>query len=230
MAVFRVFIGFDPKETLAYHVASQSILEKTTLDVSVSPIGNTTLPKSEWWRERGPYDTTEFSNARFMVPFKSKYQGWSLFMDPDVLMLRDIAELYALRDERYAVMCVHHQYQPKEGKKAMGEQTKYKRKNWSSVVLFNNERCRDLTVHYVNSANGLDLHQFAWLHSNEIGELPRGWNHLVGENIGGGSDINLVHFTLGGPYWEGYEHTDFAEEWSQAYSRMKHIERSSHRV
>ena len=34
----RIFIGFDTKEAVAYHVLSQSILEKSTLPVKFSPI------------------------------------------------------------------------------------------------------------------------------------------------------------------------------------------------
>ena len=88
-----------------------------------------------------------------------------MFMDCDMLVLEDIAKLWALRDEKYAVMCVKHDHVPKEKTKFLGaQQTKYEKKNWSSVMLFNCAKCTALTPGYVNSASGLDLHRFNWLH------------------------------------------------------------------
>ena len=82
----------------------------------------------------------------------------------DMLMLDDIARLWELRDDRYAVMVVKHDHVPRETVKFLGEpQSKYEKKNWSSVMLFNNARCAALTPQYVSSASGLELHQFKWL-------------------------------------------------------------------
>ena len=65
-------------------------------------------------RERNPLQSTDFSFSRFLVPYLCGYEGWSLFMDCDMLMLDDIAELWALRDERYAVQVVKHEHVPRE--------------------------------------------------------------------------------------------------------------------
>lgn len=131
-----------------------------------------------------------------------------------MLVLRDIAELWRLRDERYSVMVVKHDHVPREAVKFLGEpQSKYGKKNWSSVMLFNNARCRALTPDYVNRASGLELHQFKWLESDDlIGALPDAWNHLVGYNAPR-SDAALVHFTLGGPYFAGYADCEYAQAW-----------------
>ena len=52
--------------------------------------------------------------------------------------------------------------------KFLGEpQSKYEKKNWSSVILFNNARCTALTPEYVSTASGLELHQFKWLDGDE---------------------------------------------------------------
>jgi hypothetical protein len=135
-------------------------------------------------------------------------------MDCDMLMLDDISKLWALRDERYAAMVVKHEHVPRETRKFLGmPQTAYAKKNWSSVVLFNNARCRALTPEYVGTATGLDLHQFKWLASDaEIGSLPDRWNHLVGYNAPR-PDAALVHYTLGGPYFEEYSDCEYADEW-----------------
>jgi lipopolysaccharide biosynthesis glycosyltransferase len=135
-------------------------------------------------------------------------------MDCDMLMLDDIARLWSLRDERYAVMVVKHRHVPVEKTKFLGEpQSRYERKNWSSVMLFNNSKCRALTADYVNRASGLELHQFKWLDRDDcIGALPDRWNHLVGYNAPR-PDAALVHFTLGGPYFAPYRECEYASDW-----------------
>ena len=219
----RIFIGFDSKEVVAYHVLAQSIIEHASTPVAFSPIVLSHL-QGLFTRERNALQSTEFSFSRFMVPYLSGYEGWSLFVDCDMLARADIAELWALRDERFAVMCVKHDYQPKTDTKFLGQtQTKYQKKNWSSVMLFNNRRCRALTPDFVNTATGLELHQFKWLDGDDqIGELPSAWNHLVNEYDYRG-DAKLVHFTDGGPYFDEYRNDDYAEEWFATRERVLHV-------
>ncbi len=219
----RIFIGFDSKEVVAYHVLAQSIIEHASTPVAFSPIVLSHL-HGLFTRERNALQSTEFSFSRFMVPYLSGYEGWSLFVDCDMLARADIAELWSLRDERFAVMCVKHDYQPKTETKFLGQtQTKYQKKNWSSVMLFNNRRCRALTPDFVNTATGLELHQFKWLDGDDqIGELPSAWNHLVNEYDYRG-DAKLVHFTDGGPYFDEYRNDDYAEEWFATRERVLHV-------
>lgn len=80
-------------------------------------------------------------------------------------------------------------------------------------MLFNNSRCRMLTPEYVNTASGLELHQFKWLDDDTlIGELPPRWNHLVGYDKPS-NNVSLAHFTLGGPYFKEFEGCEYADEW-----------------
>ena len=179
-------------------------------------------------RERHPLQSTDFSFSRFLTPYLSDYTGWSVFMDCDMLVLKDIAELWSLRDDRYAVMVVKHDHVPKESVKFLGEpQTKYEKKNWSSVMLFNNAKCRALNSEYVNRASGLELHQFKWLGNDDlIGELPDRWNHLVGYNPPR-PDAALVHYTLGGPYFPEYKFCEYAEAWRAERDAMLHAGKRS---
>ena len=219
----RVFIGFDSKEVVAYHVLCQSILDHASVPVSFVPIALNNLG-GIFTRERNQLQSTEFSFSRFLVPYLSQFQGWSLFTDCDMLFRRDIAELWALRDDSYAVMCCKHDYQPKEETKFFGQvQTKYEKKNWSSVMLFNNAECTALSADYVNNATGLQLHQFKWLDSDDrIGSLPLAWNHLVGVYDYDPAAAN-VHFTEGGPYFADYADSDYADEWFRARDRVNHV-------
>jgi hypothetical protein len=218
--MIRVFIGFDQRETAAWHVLSHSILARSSVPVSFVPLALQNLG-GLMWRERNPLQSTDFSFSRFLTPHLSGYEGWSLFMDCDMLMLDDVAKLWAMRDERYAVMVVKHDHTPRETVKFLGEpQTKYEKKNWSSVMLFNNARCAALTRDYVNTASGLELHQFKWLESETlIGELPKRWNHLVGYDAPRG-DAALVHYTLGGPYFPEYADCEYAGEWRAERSAL----------
>jgi hypothetical protein len=211
--MIRVYIGYDPREAVAFSVLSCSIQENASEPVAITPLKLAQLGKL-LTRKRDPLQSTDFSFSRFLVPHLSGYQGWSIFMDCDMLMREDIAELWKLRDERYAVMVVKHNHVPTETTKFLGEpQTKYEKKNWSSVMLFNCARCRALTPEYVNSASGLELHQFKWLGDDGlIGGLPDRWNHLVGYNAPR-RDAALVHYTKGGPYFEAYRECEYSREW-----------------
>ena len=211
--MIRVFIGYDPREAVAFSVLSCSIQARASEPVSVAPLMLSQL-KGILTRERHPLQSTDFSFSRFLTPYLSGYTGWSVFMDCDMLVLDDIASLHALRDDRYAVMVVKHDHVPKETTKFLGEpQSKYEKKNWSSVMLFNNAKCRALTPEYVNKASGLELHQFKWLAGDEvIGALPDRWNHLVGYNPPR-KDSALVHYTLGGPYFDNFRNCEYSKEW-----------------
>ena len=219
--MIRLFIGFDLNESIAFHVLSHSILRNSSAPVTITPIVKRHMA-GFYERERSNIESTDFSFTRFLTPYLCGYEGWAAFMDCDMLMVGDVAELWSLRDDRYSVMCVKHDYRPVEDTKFLGQvQTKYEKKNWSSVMLFNNAKCTTLTPQVVESESGLYLHQFKWLSSDsEIGELPNAWNYLVGEPVPRPTEPKLVHYTLGGPYFEKYAGCEYAEHWRAEHARM----------
>jgi hypothetical protein len=174
-------------------------------------------------RERSAIESTDFSFTRFLVPYLSGYQGWSVFMDCDMLMTADISELLQLCDDKYAVMCVKHDYEARDDVKFLGAvQTKYEKKNWSSVMLFNNAKCTALTPDVVARETGLFLHQFKWLSGDDqIGAIPTTWNYLVGEMTMPGTP-KLIHYTLGGPYFDAYRDCEHADKWFAEQRLMSH--------
>ncbi len=222
--MIRVFIGYDDREAVAFSVLAHSIHARSSRPVSITPVRLSEL-NGILTRERHLLQSTAFSFSRFLTPYLCGYQGWSIFMDCDMLMLDDVAKLYDLRDDRYAVMVVKHDHVPRESSKFLGEpQTPYEKKNWSSMMLFNNARCRALSVDYVNNASGLELHQFKWLGNDElIGSIPDRWNHLVGYHAPR-RDVSLVHHTLGGPYFNEYRDCEYAEEWRQEMEAMLRVD------
>jgi len=218
--MIRVFIGYDSRESVAMHVLSHSIHKRASQPVSITPIMLSQL-QGVFNREKHPLQSTEFSFSRFLTPYLCDYQGWAIFMDCDMLVEDDINELWEIRDERFAVQVVKHNHVPEEDRKFLNQpQTKYEKKNWSSVILFNNAKCQALTPDYVNTASGLELHQFKWLKSDDdIGEIPERWNHLVDYNPPIDNAANL-HFTKGGPYFEEYRDCPYADLWRAELADM----------
>lgn len=228
----HVYIGYDPRETVAYHVLAHSILSRASQPVAIHPLALTGLG-SVFQRERNNLQSTDFAFTRFLTPYLAGYQGWAIFLDCDMLMLRDIAELYALRNGRFAVQAVKHDYRPSSHVKFLDQvQTAYEKKNWSSVMLLNCARCRALTPDYVNTASGLELHRFRWLESEKlIGGLPLAWNFLVGEYTPlPVPQLANLHFTIGGPYYPEYKQCDYAELWFAERDRMLAVAPGKHQA
>ena len=217
MTPIRIFIGYDPNETVAYHVLAHSIMRHSTWPVSITPLMLDQLPMT---RKRDPHQSTEFSFSRFLVPWLCNYEGMAIFMDCDMLMRGDISTMPCPAS---AVAVVKHFYTPRAENKFLDQkQSAYEKKNWSSVMYFNNRLCTALTPEYVNTASGLELHQFKWLNGDEeIGEIPKDWNHLVGE-YSPNPNAKLVHYTLGTPCFKKYSRCEFAEEWLQEKYLMMH--------
>jgi hypothetical protein len=222
--VIRIFIGYDTREAAAFSVLAHSIHARATEPVAIAPVKLSELA-GVYRREWNPLQSTQFSFSRFLTPFLCGFEGWAIFMDCDMLVLDDIAKLWRLRDDRYAVQLVKHVHVPKEETKFLGAvQTKYEKKNWSSVMLMNCARCTALTPDYVNRASGLELHQFKWLEGDHlIGEIPHAWNHLVGYDAPR-RDASLVHYTIGGPYFDAYRDCEYAKEWFAERDAMLRVE------
>jgi hypothetical protein len=206
----KVFIGFDPREAVAFYVCQQSILEHTNARVSFHPVMGE--------RRDGSND---FIYARFLVPYWCGFVGRALFLDGDMLVRSDIAELFDTDTSCIGAAVVKHDYSTKHPVKYLGYKNEdYPRKNWSSVVLWN---CgfypnRVLDPSYVAKHDGAHLHRFSWLRDDQIGSLPKSWNRLVLEEDLLEND-RLRHFTIGAPCFAEYADCDGADEWHATLKR-----------
>jgi lipopolysaccharide biosynthesis glycosyltransferase len=253
----QIFIGFDPLAAAAFAVTRNSARANLTQQLPISGIvlehlqdcGLYTRPTKitisndgrrqliDVLSSRSDYDgriSTPHAIARFLVPHLAS-TGWALFMDGDMLVRGNLARIFDRLDRTYAVYCVKHNHEPPTNTKMGGfQQTRYSHKNWSSVMIFNvgHEANKRLTLEAVNTLAGRDLHRFAWLKDEEIGELDPKWNWLAGYSD---PKINpeIVHFTDGVPDMRGYEHQPYADEWREAlvrwagnYSAVKVIDRA----
>ena len=243
MQPLSIFIGYDPNEKQAYDVFEYTLHQHTKHPLHIQPIILDECRKAGlFWRQfdrtsgkiwdlisQAPC-STEFSITRFLTPHLSDTQ-WALFYDCDMLAREDISRLFAMADDRYAVMVTKHVHLVTDGSLKMDGQTQtaYSKKNWSSCMLFNTKHPanRGLTLDLINTVPGRMLHSFCWLKEEDIGELPLSWNHLVGYPAPINGDglvypaydydrVNVVHFTEGIPTMQGYEHCEFADEWRKA--------------
>jgi len=215
--VIKIFIGYDPVESVAWHTMAASIYRHSTRPVAIVPINLRNL-EGIHNRAREPKQSNEFSISRFLVPYLCNYEGHAIFFDCDMMLRTDIAEILQVIETKpnKAVYVVKHTYEPRNDVKYLNTvQYKYPRKNWSSVVLWNckHTKNRIITPEYVNTAEALTLHRFNWLEDEEIGELDVRWNWLVGEYDDPPKDIKNVHWTIGGPYFSEYAEADFSDEW-----------------
>ncbi len=213
VATIRLFVGQDPREAVGLHVFLESLWKHTKEPIAVTAL-TPTFGKSD--------GTNSFSLSRFRIPELCGWSGWAIYADGvDMLLRADLTELWELRDNKYAVQCVKHDYKTTSPRKYVGtdlesENQDYDRKNWSSLVIWN---CAHWS-HFKNrekirEADGKYLHRFSWLNDDEIGNLPAGWNHLVGE-IPFNPDAKIAHFTLGIPGFEHYRRSDYATEWIES--------------
>jgi lipopolysaccharide biosynthesis glycosyltransferase len=211
---FKIFIGYDSREKIAYHVLSQSIIENSSIPVTITPIRLENLKKF-YKRQKGLKDSTEFSISRFLTPYLSSYEGYSLFLDCDFIVRGDIGDLLKIikKNPKKTMWCVKHVHKPKKKFKFLGEkQLPYKKKNWSSFVIYNNKKCKILTPKFIEKANGLYLHQFKWTKDSSIGSLPKSWNVLVGyDKIP--KNFKALHYTEGGPYFKKYRNSLGSKYW-----------------
>lgn len=219
MSAFRVFVGWDSREDIAYQVARHSLLQNASIDVDVIPIKLDEMVKEGLYtRDIDPLASTEFTYSRFLVPHLAGFEGWALFCDCDFLFFGDVADLLEYQLPEYAVACVKHDYTPKEATKMDGKaQTIYPRKNWSSFMLFNcgHPSTLNLTPETVNSQTGAYLHRMQWALDDEIGEIPTEWNWLEGWNEKPETGKpDAVHYTRGGPWFDEWQNVAYADEWN----------------
>lgn len=209
-----VFIGWDSREDIAYEVAKSSILRHNP-DVKVYPLKlHEMKEKGFYWRPEDKAGSTEFTISRFLVPYLSEYNGYSIFMDCDMVLTTDITKIMDEADLGKTVNCVQHDYEQfgelSDVKMDGKVQAHYPRKNWSSVMLFNNKKCTPLTLDYVNSATPKQLHRMMWA-DEDIGELHHRWNYLAGYY--NDDDYSIIHWTDGGPWFENYRDCPLNEVW-----------------
>jgi lipopolysaccharide biosynthesis glycosyltransferase len=220
LELIKIVIGFDQRESIAYHAFCQSIIEKSSMPVQFLPLAINTLKN---YKETHTDQSNDFIYSRFLTPHLNNFEGWAIFADGDMICQSDIKELWDLRDESKALMVVKHDYLTKANIKYLGNKNEnYPRKNWSSVILWNcyHPKHKILTPEFIQNQTGKYLHRFSWLDDKEIGEIPKEWNWLAIE-YPENKNAKLIHYTLGTPCFKEYEKTDMSDIWYKTFERVK---------
>jgi len=219
--MLKIFIGYDTRAAVAYHVCSNSIIRHASQPVAIIPLALNLLQD---YTETHTDGSNQFIYSRFLIPYLTNFTGWALFIDGDMIVRDDIVKLWELQEEDKDVMLVKHSYQTKMTKKYLGAKNEnYPRKNWSSVVLWNcsTPSNRILTPEFVENSTGAELHRFTWISDDRIGELPKEWNWLPDE-YGPNLNAKLLHYTLGAPCFQEFSTTNMAEEWHKELILTNH--------
>jgi len=212
MTPIPVFVGYDPREAIAYHTCVNSIIRYASQPVAIVPIA---LNLFQDYKETHTDGSNHFIYTRFLVPHLMGFKGCAIFIDGDMIVRDDIMKLWNLQELDKDVMVVKHDYQTCMPVKYLGAKNEdYPRKNWSSVILWNCNSFpnRQLTPEFVQKSSGSFLHRFAWLDNDRIGELPPEWNWLPDE-YGVNLNAKLLHYTLGTPCFQEFADTPQADEW-----------------
>ncbi|MEK9771714.1 MAG: glycosyltransferase [Nitrosomonadales bacterium] len=210
--MINLYVGFDPRESIAYHVFIQSVIQNASVPIKVTPLALNHLGE---FKETHTDRSNDFIYSRFLTPYLNQFAGWAIFADGDMICQADLKELVELADPTKAILVVKHDYQTKASQKYLGNVNEnYPRKNWSSLILWNcsHPKHKMLTPEFVSKQTGKYLHRFSWLADEDIGELPKEWNWLAIE-YEENPKAKLIHYTLGTPCFKDYSKTQMADIW-----------------
>jgi len=223
MKPIPVFIGYDPREAIAYHVCVNSIIRHASQPVAIIPLALNLLRD---YQETHTDGSNHFIYTRFLVPYLMHFQGRAVFIDGDMILRADIVELYENLEVFKDVAVVKHDYQTRMSTKYLNSpNADYPRKNWSSVIVWNCSSWpnRRLTPEFVQRQSGSFLHRFSWLDDSRIQELPPEWNWLPDE-LGPNNDAKLLHYTLGAPCFHEFVNTEQAADWHLEHQLTQHCQ------
>jgi len=210
--IIPIFIGYDPREAIVFHVCSNSIIRQSTRPVQIIPLALNLFKDYEETHQDG---SNAFIYSRFLVPYLMNFKGHAIYIDGDMILRDDISKLWDLRNPFFDVQVVQHNYKTRMPVKYLGSKNEdYPRKNWSSVIIWNcnSQVNRLLTPEYIMNSKGSHLHRFEWIDNERIGALPIEWNWLPDE-LGENENAKLLHYTLGAPCFNEFKNTEMNSYW-----------------
>lgn len=80
-----IFVGYDPRESATFHVLNQSILDHSSVPVSIVPLHVSMLGDFDGQRD----GTNAFIYSRFLVPWLMGFKGWAIYCDSDMLFRKN---------------------------------------------------------------------------------------------------------------------------------------------
>ena len=177
----RVFVGADRSQWLAARVLDHSIRQRTARAVEFTSMADLDLPKPVSRRNQ---PRTGFSFARFAIPALAGHAGRALYLDADMLVLRDLAELWDMAGRPVQIQ-------------GSEDEAKAGRARQCSVMLLD---CGALDWNVQTIVAGLDgqydydqlMGQLCILRPEQIGsDVPFHWNSLDHRD----ATTGLLHYT-----------------------------------
>ncbi|MGH1357258.1 MAG: glycosyltransferase [Burkholderiaceae bacterium] len=179
----KIFVGSDHAQVAGLKVLEYSIKKHASMSVEVQLIDDTGLPEPSAAENRS---RTGFSFARFRIPQLCNYQGRGIYLDADMLVFTDIAELWT------ADMAGHSVLYSEQG--AAGARVP----QFSVMVL----DCETLQWDVNQILSGLDANEYDYqqlmqklciVPPDKLGPLlPETWNSLEKYEAG---KTHLIHYT-----------------------------------
>ncbi len=178
----RVFIGTDESQWLGVKVLQYSILKSCPCPVIFDTMEHVEVPSP---KDPANQPRTEFSFKRFSIPSLCEYKGKAIYLDADMLVFRNIQELWDLPFNGARIL---HAPSPDPG-----------RPKQFSVLLMN---CAELRWNLAEIVKGLDERRYDYdALMKELciepaegirSEIPMDWNSL--EQYVPGKTA-LIHYT-----------------------------------
>lgn len=187
MDAIRVFIGTEPKTTIAEQVLRHSVRTRTA-----APVTFTSMDGPDWQVPPGLHQGTGFSLRRWLIPSRCGFAGRAIYLDADQVVFADIAGLWAAPDGGTAPAGTScwMTYQPDKFRKDPWPQSSVMvidcaaaEAQWQPEALW--AGLREGRVTYPDFMHG------TWL-APQPARLADGWNHL---NVFRPGETSLLHYT-----------------------------------
>ena len=210
----RIFVGGDETEHVAAKVLEYTIRQHASGPVAITIMRDYVIPVPKDPKNRA---RTKFSFYRFRIPELSRYRGRALYVDSDMQVFRDVAELWQLPFGARKILCTRQDHPPAAWK----DHSWFKPGRQFSVMLLD---CERLPWRIDEVIRGLDEGRYAYgnllfemclVRPDEIGDdMPTRWNHLETYVPG---ETALTHFTVVPTQPWKTDATPLNELWMRAY-------------
>jgi lipopolysaccharide biosynthesis glycosyltransferase len=191
--IIRIYVGVDRSQFLAVPVLEYSIKRHTTAKVEVIPMLDLPVPVPQDPRNS---QRTGFSFSRFCIPKLAGYKGKAIYMDADMLVFKDIRDLWDINFDNAKIIVQKEVKSHDETLNKVGAPKE--RKKQCAVMLLD---CEKLDWNIEGIIQGLDnceydysqlMTEFCILDESEVKYgVPFEWNSLEHWD----KDTCLIHYT-----------------------------------
>jgi len=212
---FNIYIGYDSTHKQIEDLTKFSIESSIRSTYTQNDTTNQFMPEIKYldyskipeYNREYKNQSTAFTYSRFLIPYLENYEGFSMFIDDDILFEKSLLPMLYYLNPDNAVACIQYPQYAHDSVKFNGEiNIDYPCKLWSSLMIFNNghEDCKKLTPDVVNSWTGAQLHQFEW--TDKLSKIPEHYIFTEGyDNPETKWGCSGYHYTRGGPWIENMD-------------------------